>query len=187
MNALMGSRPLRLGLALVVVLGVAIGGYTLFQGATAPKAPATTGGAPVPVQVTAAKTGAIRTVLTYSGSIQATQQVSLAPRLAGQLASINVEVGQAVRPGDVLATLDQGTLPAQLQQAQAALASAQARLQLMLDGPRAADVAAAEAALAAAEARLKQLLNPSPADLSTAQSTLRTSEVALENAKVTVA
>lgn len=186
MNALMASRSLRLGLAGVIILGVAIGGYVLFQRAAAPKAASPTSGAPVPVQVTAARSGAIRTVLTYSGSIQATQQVSLAPRLAGQLASINVQVGQSVKPGDVLATLDQGTLPAQLQQAQAGLASAQARLQLMLDGPRAADVAAAEAALAAAEAKLKQLLNPSPADLSSAQSTLRTSEISLNNAKVTV-
>ena len=148
---------------------------------------AATSGAPVPVQVVAAKTGPIRTVLTYSGAIQSSQQVSLAPRLAGQLASITVEVGTAVRPGDVLATIDPGTLPSQLLQAQASLQSAQARLQLMLDGPRSADVVAAEASLAAAEARLKAILNPSTADLSTAESALTTAQTTFTNAQVTAA
>jgi HlyD family secretion protein len=186
LNARSLSRPIRLALVGLVLVAVVAGGVALYRRSTGSQQAAATSGAPVPVQVTAAKTGPIRTVLTYSGAIQSSQQVSLAPRLAGQLSSIKVDVGTAVKQGDVLATLDQGTLPAQLQQAQASLASAQARLQLMLDGPRTADVAAAEAALAAAEAKLKQLLNPTPADLSAAESALRTAEVSLNNARVTV-
>ncbi|MDA0301068.1 MAG: efflux RND transporter periplasmic adaptor subunit [Chloroflexi bacterium] len=186
MNASLASRPVRLGLAALIIVGVIAGGVALVQRATGGEPTAAPPAAAVPVQVTAAKAGEIRTVLTYSGAIQSSQQVSLAPRLAGQLASVQAEVGMVVKQGDVLATLDAGTLPAQLQQAQASLSSALARLQLMLDGPRAADVAAAEASLAAAEARLKQLLNPSPADLSAAESALRTAEVGLNNAKVTV-
>lgn len=157
------------------------------RGSSGTQPAAATSGAPVPVQVTAAKTGPIRTVLTYSGAIQSSQQVSLAPRLSGQLASITVEVGTAVRQGDVLATIDPGTLPSQLLQAQASLQSAQARLQLMLDGPRSADVVAAEAALAAADARLRQLLNPSPSDLSAAESALTTAQTTLTGAQVTAA
>jgi HlyD family secretion protein len=185
-NASLASRPIRLGLTALIIVGAIAGGVALIQRASGGEPAAAPPAAAVPVQVTAARTGDIRTVLTYSGAVQASQQVSLAPRLAGQLASVQAEVGMAVKQGDVLATLDPGTLPAQVQQAQASLSSALARLQLMLDGPRVADVAAAEAALVAAEARLKQLLNPSPADLSAAESALRTAEVALNNAKVTV-
>ena len=118
MNALMGSRPFRLGLALLVVAGLVVVGVVLVRRSSGSQQAASSSGAPVPVQVTAAKTGAIRSVLTYSGAIQSSQQVSLAPRLAGQLASVKVDVGTAVKAGDVLATLDPGTLPAQLQQAQ---------------------------------------------------------------------
>ena len=46
--------------------------------------------------------------------------------------------------------------------------------------------AAAEASLAAAEAKLRQILNPTAADLSAAESAFRTSEVTLNNARVTV-
>ncbi len=187
MNAWSLSRSVRLLLAGVVILGVVAGGVVLVRRSSSTPATTATGSAPVPVQVVAAKTGPIRTVLTYSGAIQSSQQVSLAPRLAGQLASITVEVGTAVRTGDVLATLDPGTLPSQLLQAQASLQSAQARLQLMLDGPRSADVVAAEAALAAAEAKLKQILNPSPSDLSAAGSTLKTAETTLTAAQISAA
>ena len=187
MNAWSLSRSVRLLLAGVVILGVVAGAVVLVRRSSSTPATTAASGAPVPVQVVAAKTGPIRTVLTYSGAIQSSQQVSLAPRLAGQLASITVDVGATVRPGDVLATLDPGTLPSQLLQAQASLQSAQARLQLMLDGPRSADVAAAEAALAAADAKLKQLLNPSPSDLSAAESTLTTAQTTLTAAQVSAA
>ena len=172
--------------ALVVVAGVIGSGVYLQRFSGQAEAPAATTQS-VPVQVTPARSGAIRTVLTYSGAIQPVQQVNLAPRLSGQLASVLVDVGATVKVGDTLATVDPGTLPAQLQQAQAGLQSALARLQLMLDGPRSYDVAAAEAALVAAEAKLNQLLNPSAADLSAADSALRTVDTALNNAKVTVA
>ena len=185
LNAWFRNRPIRIALAAVVIIGVVAGAVVLVRRSSNPQQTATQSGAPVPVQVVQARTGPIRTVLTYSGAIQASQQVSLAPRLAGQLASITVDVGTTVKAGDTLATLDPGTLPAQLQQAQASLQSAQARLELMLAGPRSADVVAAEAALAAAEAKLRQLLNPTPADLSAAESTLTTAQAVLANAQVT--
>ena len=187
LNAWSLSRSVRLLLAGVVILGVVAGAVVLVRRASSKPATGATTGAPITVQVVAAKTGPIRTVLTYSGAIQSSQQISLAPRLAGQLTSITVDVGATVRPGDVLATLDPGTLPSQLLQAQASLQSAQARLQLMLDGPRSADVTASEAALAAADARLKQILKPSPSDLSTAESTLTTAQTTLTAAQISAA
>lgn len=180
------QRPLRLVGALVVVAAVVGGGYFYFNKSSSAPGTIAPRGAPVPVQVVLARTGPIRTVLTYSGAIQSVQQVNVAPRIAGQLASITVDVGAAVKVGDTLARLDPGTLPAQLLQAQASLQSTQARLDLMLAGPRAADVVAAEAALAAAEARLRVILNPSPGDLSAAEAALVSAQIALDNGRLTV-
>jgi HlyD family secretion protein len=73
--------------------------------------------------------------LYYSGTIDATQ-ANLAFRVAGQVAQVPVDEGQAVRAGDVLARLEQDALLANHQQAAANLAQAQA------------DLAALEAALA---------------------------------------
>ena len=64
--------------------------------------------------------------------------------------------------------------------------SARARLDLMLEGPRNADVAAAEAALAAAQARLNQLLHPSAGDVSAQSAAVTAAETALANGRVAV-
>ncbi len=176
-------RVIAVAAALIAVIGG--GTYALIRQPGPPRTPAQSN-QPVAVQVAAATTGPINSVLTYSGAIEASQQVSLAPRLAGQLASVTVDVGDVVREGDTLATLDPGTLPASLQQARAALQSANARLALMLDGPRSADVAASEAALTAAEAGLAALLNPSSADLTAARAGVNAAQVTLDNAHVAV-
>ena len=185
MNASL-QRSLRLGLAAIAATTV-IGGIVYYSmSGSSGETVSPQSNRPVPVQVVEARTAPIRNALTYSGAIEAAQQVSLAPRLAGQLASINVGVGTAVRVGDTLATLDAGTLPAQLQQAHAALLSAQARLDLMIAGPRSADIAAAEASLASVEANLRALLIPSPSDRSTAQSALSAAKNAVTNVEVGV-
>jgi RND family efflux transporter MFP subunit len=134
------------------------------------------------VQVAIAKTGPIRTVLTYSGAIQASQQVNVTPRATGQIASIAANVGQAVSAGDTLATLDAGTLPAQVQQASANLQSANARLAQMLGGGRAEDITAAQAAYDAAQAKYEQFLNPSALDIATAEAAVTTAQAALDAA-----
>ena len=179
------TRAIVIAVVALVVLGGA--GVALGRGfgSGSPSAPRP-GQASVPVQVVAARTGPIRAVLTYSGAIQSSSQVNVSPRIAGQLQSIKVEVGVAVKAGDALATLDPGTLPAQLQQAQASLQSAQARLDLMLAGPKTVDVGAAQAALDAAQTKLNQLLNPSAGDIATADSTLAAAQTTSVNADASV-
>ena len=176
------QRPIRLVAALAVVAVVVGGGYYTVRRPSASSG-AGSSGQPVPVQVTAARSGSIRSVLTYSGAIQAAQQVNVSPRSAGQLTSLKVEVGSEVKTGDPVATLDTGTLPAQVQQAQASLASAQARLDYMLQGSREVDIIAAQAAYDAAQTRLNQLLKPSEADIAAAQSVVATAQTSYETAK----
>ena len=65
-----------------------------------------------------------------------------------------MDVGDTVEAGDVLAHLDTDRLAREVQQAQAALASAKAQLAQLQDGPRPEEVAAAEANLRAAQAQV---------------------------------
>ena len=172
--------------SIVVVVAAAGGGYYFWQqrGDTATLAarPAVA----VPVQVIAVKAGLIRSVLTYSGAIQASQQVSVSPRATGQLVAVKVEVGQQVRQGEQIAQVDPGTLPAQVAQGQASVASAHARLELVLAGPRATDVSSARATLDAAQAKLDQLIKPSASDVAAQDSAVATAKAAADNAVNTV-
>ena len=172
--------------AVAALAGIAILGWAFFSRGGSGSTTARPGQTAVPVQVVAAKVGPIRSVLTYSGAIQASQQVNVSPKASGQVASIRVNVGAVVRAGDALATLDPGTLAAQVQQAAAGLQSAQARLALQVAGARPEDIAAAQAQLIAAQARYDQLLKPSPADLAAVEAAVVAAEVALKNAESAV-
>jgi membrane fusion protein (multidrug efflux system) len=108
------------------------------------------------VQTVPAREGAISSVFSYAGSVQAVQQVSLVPRTSGIIKELTVDVGSAVRRGQVIATLDPGSLPDQLYQARAQLAQAQARLEGLRAG-RIEDIQLAAAGLDAAQAKLDLL------------------------------
>lgn len=165
----------------------ALAAGALLAGCTSGTSPATTGQPPAPVQLAEVKPGAIRSTLTYSGNVQSSQQVNLAPRTAGQVASVFVDVGSVVKAGDRLAALDPGTLPAQVAQAQANLQAAQARLDSVLAGSRAGDIAAAQSAYDTAVTRLNQLQNPLPTDQAAAEAAVTTARVAVDNATAAAA
>ncbi|HET8679730.1 MAG TPA: HlyD family efflux transporter periplasmic adaptor subunit [bacterium] len=62
-----------------------------------------------------------------SGTIEATQ-VSIAPKVAGRVVSLNAREGHTVRPGQVIAELDHDELDAQVAQARAGVVAAASRL-----------------------------------------------------------
>ncbi|MBL8094959.1 MAG: efflux RND transporter periplasmic adaptor subunit [Anaerolineales bacterium] len=92
---------------------------------------------------TAAQSG----VLTASGTIEGTSW-TVAPELSGRVASVTAEEGAAVTAGQTLVVFDDSSLSAQLNQAEAALAAAQANLALLEAGPTGGQRAAAEAQVA---------------------------------------
>lgn len=71
---------------------------------------------------------------------------------------------------------DQPTLRAAMAADDAALNSAQAKLDQLLAGPTAAEIAAGESALKQAQLKLDTLLNPSEADLAAARSAVRAAQ-----------
>ena len=86
------------------------------------------------------------------------EEVSLASRVGGRVAVVNVAEGQRVEAGQVLVTLEAQELTARRDQAAAKLAAAQAALERVVHGPLAEEIAEARAAAEAARARLERTL-----------------------------
>ena len=75
-----------------------------------------------------------RTVV-VTGTLAAHDQATLRTKVAGRLQSIAVDLGKAVRKGDPLALIERRDYELRLQQAEAQLAQARARLGIPLEGP----------------------------------------------------
>ena len=89
------------------------------------------------------------------GEVKAARDADLVFLVQGTVAEVNVTEGQAVKTGNVLAVLDTRTFDAQVTQAEAGLASAQAQELAFAEPPKAADAAAAAAQLQQAQAQLQ--------------------------------
>lgn len=81
-----------------------------------------------PVRVVTVEERAAGETVTLTGTVQAQEDVNLAFRIGGQLLERNVNVGDQVRTGQVVARLDPSTLRDAVQGARANLAAAMARL-----------------------------------------------------------
>src|SRR5712692_3386703 len=98
--------------------------------------------------------GTITDAVTGTGPVAASQAVPLNFKNSGKVSEIDVNVGDKVKAGQVLAKLDDADLKAQFQQAQANLANAQSNLNKVTQGATPTDVAAAQAAVDAANTTL---------------------------------
>lgn len=96
--------------------------------------------------------GADDAALHASGTVRA-RQVRVASELGGRIAAVHVRPGAEVHAGDILVEFDRTPWQLQLAQAEAALTTARADLEVARAGPRAAEVSAARAALALAKAK----------------------------------
>ncbi|HEX6493031.1 MAG TPA: biotin/lipoyl-binding protein, partial [Candidatus Dormibacteraeota bacterium] len=79
--------------------------------------------------------GTVTQSLSLTGNLAPLGESDLNFGSAGKVTAVNVQPGQSVTAGQVLATLDTTTLSAALTQAQATLSSAQAKLSLDQAGP----------------------------------------------------
>jgi HlyD family secretion protein len=90
-----------------------------------------------------------------SGTVQALQQASLTWKTTGQVARVNVKVGDRVKAGDVLMELDTVSAPANVIGAQADLINAQNTLDTLLT-PKQTDIANAQKAVTDAQEVLEK-------------------------------
>src|SRR5215216_2557491 len=112
--------------------------------------------AAIPITSALVTQGSIAATLVYSGNVQSRSQVNVVPKITGRVERLYVDIGDEVRQGEVIAELDRASLDAQVQQAEASVSVAQARLQQVQVGSKAEDIEAAAAAVRSAEARLDQ-------------------------------
>jgi RND family efflux transporter MFP subunit len=175
---------LSLPLTLVgISLGVAVGcGHTGASPAAADAAPR--------AAVVQVRRGPVSNILSIAGEFIPYQEVELHAKVAGYIKNINVDIGDRVRTGQVLAVLEIPELTAQLQEASAQVRHSQEEIMRAQN-----DVARAEAdqaAVHAAAARLKQASEARPGliaeqELDDATAKDRSGEAQVEAAKSALA
>lgn len=79
---------------------------------------------PVNVEVAPVRVAPLERTLAAVGSLSSPESIAVAPQIGGKIVYLNVEQGQSVQAGAVLARLDDSTLKAQVAAAEAAAANA---------------------------------------------------------------
>ena len=95
-------------------------------------------------------------VVSVTGEVVPSVWATVSAQTGGTVVEVLVEPGDEVAEGDLLVRLDPTDAQLAVQQAAAALETAQAQLALLQAGPRAEEIASAEAQLEAAQAALSQ-------------------------------
>jgi HlyD family secretion protein len=140
-------KLLLLGVSVLVALA-ALGYVFLFTGTK------TISAAPVRVE-TAGGAAAGTSILSATGYVVAHHKIAVGAKVMGRVAWIGVEKGDLVQEGQVLVRLENTEFQAQVNQARANLASAEARLQQLRTGSRPQEKMRDKAAVLQAEARLR--------------------------------
>ena len=140
--------------------------------------------AAIPITTALVAQGNIAATLVYSGNVQSRAQVSIVPRVTGRVERLAVDIGDEVAQGDVIAELDRPALENQVQQAEAGVSVAQARLAQTQAGARQEDIDAAAAQVRSAQARLEQARSGARTEeIEAARAQLGQAEVRLEQAR----
>src|SRR5213078_4374996 len=87
-----------------------------------------------PVKISPAAEMAMERTITVTGTLAAYDQAAVSAKVPGRLASIAVDLGSVVRQGQAIAQIEKQDYQLRLQQAEAALAQARARVGLSADG-----------------------------------------------------
>lgn len=114
---------------IVIILAVAVGGFFAFrQYQRTRQADAAQG-----FQTEPARTGSLTATVGATGIVRSNQTAALVWQTTGQVATVNVAVGDQVQAGQELASLSQTSLPQNIILAQAELVSAQKALDDLLN------------------------------------------------------
>lgn len=155
----------RWGLALVVVAGLGAAGWAYFIPKTKTELPATTA---------ATRTSIEETVLA-SGTIEASQLVSVGAEVSGSIKTLNVDLGDDVKAGDVIAEIDSLDQENAVKSAEASLANIEAQKEM-----QEATLAQAKVSLERAEKLIPNKLI-SDADYQSAQLSVQTAQGELKS------
>ena len=99
------------------------------------------------VQTAAVTRGNLAIVVSANGTVQPESSVNVSPKTAGILKELLVKEGDFVKPGQIVAYMDNSNLQGQLLQSTGNLAAAQANLDKVIAGNRSQDIGQAQANL----------------------------------------
>jgi multidrug efflux system membrane fusion protein len=168
-------------LALAALLVAILAGAYYYRGLLLGTGGETRTARPPPAQLVVADTAALVPTpirVTAIGTVQSIATVMIKSRIDGEIAQVHFEEGEEVAEGDVLFTLDDRAVRAQLQQAEANLERDRAQLERnQLEVKRQSDLAGRGVASA-------QKLEDVRTSVAVSEATVRASEATLENARV---
>jgi RND family efflux transporter MFP subunit len=174
--------------SLLLVMGIGWVGNGWLSSRTRSNAPASESlaGQPpaIPVKLETLETGTLEDSSDVVGTLEARRSVTLKPEIDGRISEILVKEGDRVQPGQAIVRLDSDDLEAELQQAKAGLANAQAKLAELKAGSRTEDIAQARASLKEAQARLANAqVGASPEAIAQAKAQLEAAEAEADLAR----
>lgn len=114
----------------------------------------------IPVEITKAKLGEIRSELQLSGTIEAKSRVNVIPKISGRIIILSAVEGDRITAGDTLAVIEHEELDLAVKQAEAALANAESsysQVQQLAKVKVESQLIQAKAQLKAAEVSLQQV------------------------------
>lgn len=132
------------------------------------------------IQTAKVTVGTITSSISGSGSVASGQGSVINWQTSGTVASVPVKIGQQVKTGDVLASLDPTTVSTSIISAQSDLINAQTALNSLLN-PTALQLAQAQAAVSTAQDNLTNVLTPTALSIAQANSAVTDAQTALDN------
>lgn len=139
-----------------------------------------------PVQTANVTRGDLNVTLQGSGPVQANRHLDFPFQVGGQVDEVLIKAGDHVKTGQILARLDTRDLDLAVQQAQANVTTAQAKLDATQHGDATSqDLDSAKSAVASAEANLEKTKtgNLTQADIDNAQAAVSSARLNLEKTK----
>ncbi len=106
--------------------------------------------------LSAVEKGNLTIVVSGTGQVSATSQVSVKSEVSGKITAVKAKVGQLLKAGDVIATVDQRTAKISLTQAQASLSSAQANYSKVVSGATKEDLRISQLSVDSAKSSYEQ-------------------------------
>jgi HlyD family secretion protein len=168
------------GLIIIVLVGVGlflVGGLTLSPTTSSAQQP-------TPVPTVRVRPATQVAQVSAAGNVDLAVQQPVVFQVSGTIDSVPVQVGDQVKAGDTLASLDTSTLQEAVQQAQLTVQQDQAQLDNLVAAPLQADVQAAQADLASAQAAYQNLLaGQTPDQITQLSATLVKAQIALQQAQ----
>ncbi|WP_373541917.1 efflux RND transporter periplasmic adaptor subunit [Chamaesiphon sp.] len=110
------------------------------------------------IQTAAVTRGNLTVLVSANGTVQPESSVNVSPKTSGVLKRLLVKEGDFVKPGQIVAYMDNSNLQGQLLQARGNVAAAQANLNKLIAGNRSQDIAGSTAQVAEANANLQKLI-----------------------------